>query len=235
MPAEFAPSTYVTLHEALARLGEALVNGWDGSEVSLQVPSENDAVHAAGNTWIDREYDERLWSVGLPRLCPPSAEAAERLAQAVEIVREWISAGRLRLQILGDEGYETVPLRAVLRDDATLLTGRYKGGGQIEPIAVLRAEINAALAEMPAGKLTTKGPPEHATAFETRTLSKKELEARYIARVKDLTAKGEKSSEGADWAFLKTLSPGIPRERMREIRRQHAPAGWTKSGAPGYK
>lgn len=143
---EFIPIGYVTLHEALARVGEALVDGWDGSETAVQVPSEDDVTLAAGVTWVDREYDQRMWSVGLSRLCPPSAEAVARLAKAVAQVRDRVPGEFLQLFFLGDEGYQPVPLRAVLRDDAIFMTGRYGGFGQSEVVLVCEDELAALLA-----------------------------------------------------------------------------------------
>ena len=206
------PQTYVTLHEALARIGEALVNGWDGSEVSRQAPSENDAVLAAGGTWIDREYDKRLWSVGLPRLCPPSAEAATRLAQVVEIVREWSSAGRLRLQILGDEGYKTAPLRAVLRDDAVFLTGHCREASEIEAVVVLRAEIDAALTEKPTNQVAT----------QKSFVSKAELKATYKRYCEECERKnGRRPGRDATRAWGKDLyGPRVTQDMLEEVWRR---------------
>jgi hypothetical protein len=235
MPSEYIPPNYATLHEALARVGEATVDGWDGSEASQYTVKSEVDLSAPGITWVDREYDERLWSVSLPRLCPPTDEGAARLAQAVGQIREWAAAGLLQLWFLADDVYQAVPLRAVLRDDAVTLTGRYGGYLATEAVVVLQAELDAALAETLSHGRTVKAVPEQSTSTDLRPLDKKDIEALYVARANELTAKGERSSEKADLAFLRNHSPGIPRERMREIRRRHAPSAWTKGGAPGYK
>jgi len=69
------------------------------------------------------------------------------------------------------------------------------------------------------------GTAQHANR---RTVFKGDIVEAYKDRVELLTAEGRRSSPAADWEFLRTLQPNIPRRRMRDIRNEHAPMFWRK-------
>jgi hypothetical protein len=64
----------------------------------------------------------------------------------------------------------------------------------------------------------------------TIQMDKAQLEAAYIQRRDNWSNKERTSSLEEDWAFLKTLHPGLPRRRATEMRATHAPDTWKKSG-----
>lgn len=61
-------------------------------------------------------------------------------------------------------------------------------------------------------------------------LSRAEIEAAYIARVREWPTGTTSPSANDDHTFLKTLKPDISRERMRELRNKFAPPHWKKNG-----
>jgi hypothetical protein len=61
-------------------------------------------------------------------------------------------------------------------------------------------------------------------------LSKAQIEAAYIARVRDWPTGTTSPSADDDHTFLKKLKPDISRERMRELRKKHSPPNWKKNG-----
>lgn len=61
-------------------------------------------------------------------------------------------------------------------------------------------------------------------------LSKAEVEAAYIGRVREWPVETTSPTPDDDHTFLKTLKPDISRERMRELRNKFAPAKWRKNG-----
>lgn len=69
-----------------------------------------------------------------------------------------------------------------------------------------------------------------ANVDEPSRLDKGQLEAAYIERVKKWPKGPATSSPKDDLEFLRSLKPEIPRERMREIRKAHAPKAWKRLG-----
>ena len=61
-------------------------------------------------------------------------------------------------------------------------------------------------------------------------LSRAEIEAAYIARVREWSTGTTSPPADDDHTFLKTLKPDISRERMRELRSKFAPPHWKRNG-----
>lgn len=187
------------------------------------------------------EYMERVKAAAAR--WPSDAHPAIAQLEAVHAqMLRWIGDQAIRPFWYAADGTE-VPIEARLARarnktvdqvafDALLLYGiaPVDGGGTVW---VRELELNSALSGLRGTPLV--GAAGSADPIAIVKINRGEIEKRYAARVKDLCAKGQRSSAKADLAFLKTLSPHFTRDRMRELRKKHVPEAWTKGGAPRHK
>lgn len=230
---EFVPQGYVTLHQAVARVGEALEADWSGEEMivpdaSAEAPGGEVDLSAGGITWIDRLYDERLggWALGLPRITPAGPEAQGRLDSVVSRFRNWLVQKQLTPVVIAKGGFSPVPFREFLSDNQIFDTGRCPTEDGDSGLVLVQAdELDALLSTISTPtKATSKDEREcerwlrklMASSPDRKTATKKELQEQWRAVGKEIPWKAFERAWGKAAAeFSVWKAPGRPRKSKR--------------------
>tara|TARA_Y100000589_G_scaffold305962_1_gene320330 strand:- start:455 stop:1345 length:891 start_codon:yes stop_codon:yes gene_type:complete len=110
-----------------------------------------------------------------------------------------------------------------------------KGSGctTVRSVLVKECDLEDHLSSAPAAKQQSKVAAERGSPSTATRFSRAEVRTWYQAYVERLSSQDKKSSRDDDLAAArKQFSTKIPRDFMRELRRELAPPEWTAKGAP---
>jgi hypothetical protein len=200
---QFIPKNSIKLRDALMQAGFAKVQNWSGQE--------------NGETnWYDVAGKE--------------TQALVRWREAVVWFRQELYAGNIVASRLEKNGTLLgLPKETFAQDAIEHIFREHQEQAWI--IFVNASELDTLLSipiakvEKQSKKLESQNPPTIAT--------KSELQAAYVERVKNWPANTASPTPESDLIFLKSLKPDTTRERMRDLRKAHAPDDWKRRGIRG--